>query len=477
MNTRKYFSYFFVAVLGGLISFALAHKAIQKNNSHFEQKINQLEAQTSFVSQTGPRVIPNTDFTYAAEKSVNAVVHVKTKYQPQYDDIYYFFFGGQPQNNAPAVGTGSGVIISPDGFIVTNNHVIEKTDYIEVVLNDNRSYKATLIGTDPTTDLALLKIEADNLHHVEYGNSDELKIGEWVLAVGNPFNLTSTVTAGIVSAKARNIRLLDRTYAIEAFIQTDAAVNPGNSGGALVDVKGNLVGINTAIASRTGSFSGYSFAIPSGIVKKVVDDLKEYGVVQRALLGVSISDIDSDLAKELKLDKVSGVLVAGVTENGSADEAGIEKNDVIVAIEGKEIAKSSELQEKIGQYRPGEKIKVTVLRSGKEKTMDVILKNVYGTTGVIDNSVQTILGASFMALTNEDKSRYGVEHGMKVVDLSSGKLMKAGIQKGFVITHINKQPIYDYKDIEKLLEKTKGGVYIDGVTPSGVRAYYAFGLN
>lgn len=320
------------------------------------------------------------DFTEAAERSVEAVVHVKTKYyqQQQYVDPFYQFFFGRPQQSQQpsAMASGSGVILSDDGYIVTNNHVIEGARDIEVVLNDKRTYAAQLIGRDPNTDLALLKIEATNLPVITIGNSDDLKVGEWVLAVGNPFNLTSTVTAGIVSAKARSINILQADMKIESFIQTDAAVNPGNSGGALVNTKGELVGINTAIASQTGSYAGYAFAIPTAIMQKVVGDLRQFGSVQRALLGIRMMDINQEVKDHFGLESMEGVYVAEVVAGTAADKAGMKSGDVIVQVDGRSINSSNQLQEQIGRKNPGDQIVVLVRRGGRSLTLEVTLSGV-----------------------------------------------------------------------------------------------------
>ena len=320
----------------------------------------------------------NLDFTAAAEMSVNAVVHVKTTYQSQQynsDPLIDFFFGRpmQPETRM-AQASGSGVIISNDGYIVTNNHVIDKARQIQVVLNDKRTYLATLVGTDPNTDIALLKIDENDLPYLNFGNSDSLQVGEWVLAIGNPFNLTSTVTAGIVSAKARNINIINADMKIESFIQTDAAVNPGNSGGALVNTRGELVGINTAIASQTGSYSGYSFAVPAAIVNKVVSDLKLYGTVQRGLMGVQIMDITSDLKQRMHLTTMQGVFVANVISNSAAAKAGLQVGDVITAIDGKTIDGTAQLQEAVGQHRPGDIIEVRYIRNGQTQSTQMELQ-------------------------------------------------------------------------------------------------------
>lgn len=318
------------------------------------------------------------NFTDAAEQSVGAVVHVMTTFRQQrYSTIYEYFFGTPRQQQAPeAMGSGSGVILSEDGYIVTNNHVIQNADEISVTLNDKRTFKARRVGTDPSTDIALLKIEAKDLPTLRFGNSDDLKVGEWVLAVGNPFNLTSTVTAGIVSAKARNINILQADMRIESFIQTDAAVNPGNSGGALVNTNGELIGINTAIASRTGSYAGYSFAVPSAIVEKVVADLREYGSVQRAVLGVQIADITSELQQRFNLSSLSGTLIAGVIQGSAADKAGLKPGDIITYVEGKPTNSVAEFQEIISRRRPGDEVTMQLLREKKTVTVTVRLEGI-----------------------------------------------------------------------------------------------------
>lgn len=430
------------------------------------------------LTATGETGLP--DLTFAAEKSIHSVVHITTQSlrgggwssgNPFFDE----FFGLRNQQPQIAEGFGSGVIISEDGFIVTNNHVIEKAQKIKVILNDKREFDARLVGTDPSTDIALLKVDTNNLPFLTYGNSDELKLGEWVLAVGNPFNLTSTVTAGIVSARARNLGINTEDLSIESFIQTDAAVNPGNSGGALVNQQGNLVGINTAIASRTGSFTGYSFAVPVSIVRKVVTDLKEFGEVQRALLGVKIGDVNAEVAKDLNLDKVEGVYVGEVTENGAAREAGIKEGDVIIAIAGDKIGTTAELQEKISQFRPGDDLKVEVLRNGEKKQFTVTLRNKHGDTQIVrDNS--TILGAEFEMVSNREKEKLQIINGIKIKTLNKGKLKDAGLKEGFIITSVNKKPIYEVNDLKREIGNARGGILVEGIYPNGQMAYFVFGV-
>lgn len=431
------------------------------------------------------------DFTQAAEQSLNGVVHVKTKALKQQNmgitqDPFFEFFFGQPQFQAkpqPILSSGSGVIVSSDGYIVTNNHVVNGADEIEVVLNDKRSFSAQVIGRDPNTDIALIKIDAKDLTAIPFGNSDNIKIGEWVLAIGNPFNLTSTVTAGIVSAKARNINILSSEMKIEAFIQTDAAVNPGNSGGALVNTRGELVGINTAIASQTGSYSGYSFAVPISIVSKVVADLKQYGDVQRAILGVSIADISPELAKEKNIKQLEGGYVQSLSENGAAKDAGIKTGDVIIEIQKTKIKSVAEIQEQIGRHSPGDKISVSVLRDGSTKTFEVELKNKKGSTDVIKKSGIESLGAKFEQISDKQKASLRISSGMQITELTkNGKFAKQGIQANFIIVKINNKTISSVEDIEAALKtvenslNAENALFISGVYPNGRIAYYAVNL-
>lgn len=421
------------------------------------------------------------DLTFAAEKSVHAVVHIATQSvrtgqwssgNPFIDE----FFGFRNQQPQVREGSGSGVILSSDGYIVTNNHVVEDAQKIKVILNDRREFEARLMGTDPSTDLALLKVDVDDLPYLTYGNSENLQLGEWVLAVGNPFTIGTTVTAGIISAQTRNIGINRDTYSIESFIQTDAAVNPGNSGGALVNQQGNLVGINTAIASRTGSYVGYSFAIPVSIVKKVVEDLKEYGEVQRALLGVNISDVNAESAEEFGLDKIEGIHVRAVTENGAAKEAGIKTDDVIINIDGEKVSSTAELQEKVSQYRPGDDVKVVVIRDNEKKQFTVTLRNKHGDTQIVRDNI-TVLGAEFETVDDNVKRELDINNGIIIKDLNKGKLKNAGLNEGFIITNVNKKPIYDVNDFKREIGNARGGVLVEGVYPNGESAYYVFGLD
>jgi len=380
---KKFWNFVGIVLLASAVSFGVTYYTTrhQQPSQQLVSYTTGEQGHVSFASHTRNAAttgVAPVDFTQAAEMSVGAVVHVKTKYNvygKQYVDPFYQFFFGRPQQQPQqqAQASGSGVILSEDGYIVTNNHVIAQANEIEVVLNDKRSFTAQLIGTDPNTDIALLKIDATGLPTLQMGNSDDLKIGEWVLAVGNPFNLTSTVTAGIVSAKARNINILDADMKIESFIQTDAAVNPGNSGGALVNTRGELVGINTAIASQTGSYAGYAFAVPTSIVQKVVADLRQYGSVQRALLGIRMLDITSDVQQYYGLKSLEGVYIAEVVPGSAAEKAGVASGDVLIAVDGTAVNSSSELQEKIARHNPGDQVTLTVLRDNARKDLHVTL--------------------------------------------------------------------------------------------------------
>lgn len=423
------------------------------------------------------------DLTISAENSVHSVVHIKVIQKGSYsgsNNIFEYFFGdgSLSQQMPPRQGAGSGVIISADGYIVTNNHVIDGADDIKVILNDKREFKATLIGSDPSTDLALLKIDETGLPVLKFGNSENLRLGEWVLAVGNPFNLTSTVTAGIVSALSRDIGINPDQMRIESFIQTDAAVNPGNSGGALVNTRGELVGINTAIASQTGTYSGYSFAIPANIVQKVVSDLKEFGGVQRALLNVRIGTVDAETAKKYNLDRIEGVFIGEVQPGGAAELAGIKTNDVIISVDGVLVNSSSELQEQISKHRPGDKVEVEIKRDNKKKLMNVTLRNMHGDTEIVKaDGPDDIFGAKFVAISDRDKEKLGIRTGVKITELGNGKFKDAGIKEGFIIIQVNKTAISEVNEFKRIIKNSRGGILVEGIYPNGEVAYYVFGIN
>jgi serine protease Do len=485
---RKITGIFLIAMTGAFAAIGITNFT-SKNQPQPENLTDNRAFPVHYTNFAERTVAANMDFTNAAEMTVNSVVHVKTTVTTQleyFDPFQYFFRGGEPQKKPHTQqSAGSGVIISRDGYIVTNNHVIANADKIEVVLNNKATYQAKVIGKDPTTDLALIKVEASDLPYITFGNSDDVKVGEWVLAVGNPFNLTSTVTAGIVSAKGRSINILEGDQAkglnpIESFIQTDAAVNPGNSGGALVNTNGELVGINTAIASGTGYFSGYSFAIPVNIVKKISSDLIEYGEVQRAFLGISIRDIDANFAKEANLAEMKGVYIAGLSDGGAAKDAGFKEGDIILKIGNKTVNSVPELQEQISKFRPGDKVDVTVVRNGKERVVNVVLKNLNGSTSITKTSEKrdaiSALGAVFETISKEEKKNLKLEGGAKVVQIGPGKLQSAGVREGFIITRIDKREIKSPEDVSSALDKLSGGVLIEGIYSNGMRAYYGFGI-
>ena len=449
------------------------------------------------------------DLTQAAENSLHAVVHIKSTQQAKeqtvtvrdpFAEIFGDIFGngGRQQRRVqtqPRVGFGSGVIISKDGYIVTNNHVIDGADEIIVKLNDNREFKGRMIGTDPNSDLALVKIEGDDFPTIPVGDSDALKVGEWVLAVGNPFNLTSTVTAGIVSAKARTLGVYG-IGGVESFIQTDAAINHGNSGGALVNAKGELVGINAVLSSPTGAYAGYGFAIPTSVMTKVVSDLKQYGTVQRALLGIKGTSLagDGDMMSDQPIDKsgatlsdkrkefgvVDGVWVREIVDGGSAAGSDIKVDDVIIGIDGKKVQNFADLQEAIAQHRPGDKVTVKVMRDKKEKNINITLKNEQGTTKIVKDAGMEILGAAFKELPDDLKKQLNLGYGLQVTGVTSGKMADAGVRKGFIILKANDQPMRKVSDLEEVMKaavKSPNQVlFLTGVFPSGKRGYYAVDL-
>ncbi len=480
------------AFLGGLMALG-AHNLFSENKSYRveAQQKAQFASLPSFVSAADG----NTNFTIAAAKTVPAVVHIKVTQEQQSDANYFdpfrdFFGEGYGGFNfgqrGPAVGSGSGVIISSDGYIVTNNHVVKGADKIEVVLNDRRSYKGKIIGVDPNTDLALIKIDATNLQFVTYGNSDDVKIGEWVLAVGNPFNLTSTVTAGIVSAKGRNINIIGENgstsaFPIESFIQTDAAVNPGNSGGALVNTNGELIGINTAIASQTGTYAGYAFAVPVNLVKKVMDDLLEFGKVQRAFLGVQITEINSEVAKEKGLSSTSGIYVAKVNNESAAEAAGIKEGDVIISVADVAVNTTSELTEQVGRHRPGDKINIELIRGEKKKTIAVILRGADNTTAANKKeqiNSEATLGADFGELSAAEKKNFKINTGIKIQSIKAGKFAASGIRQGFIITRLNNKSVDAVADVDHIINGSENNMLtVEGFYPQNPGSRYVYSFN
>ncbi len=487
---NKTFKFISLGFLGGTLPLGLYlifSGTSPLNMDSSARNSNKLAHQVSF---SGATAAP-TNFIEASEQAINSVVHVTTKVvQTTFQrDIFQEFFNGPGAGGKElkryGQGSGSGVIISTDGYIVTNNHVIDNASEIEIILNDNSKYTAKIIGTDPSTDIAVLKIDAKNLPAMTLGNSDNLRLGEWVLAVGNPFNLTSTVTAGIVSAKARNINLLaDRNrqeiVPIESFIQTDAAVNPGNSGGALVNTRGELVGINTAIASQTGSYAGYSFAVPVNLVEKVMQDLIDYGVVQRGYLGVSIAEISQEIKEKNKLPNTKGVYVGSVSSGGSADKAGIKEGDVILKVGAKEVNSPAALQEEIGKGRPGDKIPITIRNAkGNEQQLEVVLRNKEGETKLVSKEEvkkNAALGATFEELSAKEKKELNTDYGVKIKTISNGKLQAHGLKEGMIITKINNETVNSVEQLTTKLNKSNQGVLLEILTESGRKEYVGFGI-
>ncbi len=477
------------ALVGGVSATAIVKNQqkqtpVEVRQLDFEQRLDTSSSLNHFTSYAKEKY---PDLTYAAENAVGAVVNIEVvktvKGQPTIDPFLQFF--GIPQGyGAPSVreakAGGSGVLITDDGYIVTNNHVVEGASKVKVKLYDGRSFEAKIVGTDPTTDVALLKVEGKEFPFLKFGSSDDLRLGEWVLAIGSPFDLQSTITAGIVSAKARTLGAIPSQYSIESFIQTDAAVNPGNSGGALVNTAGELVGINTLIQSQTGSYIGYSFAVPSSIVKKVVVDLKEFGIVQRALLGIQYQEINADFVEargeELGISEIGGAWVAEVTPEGAAEAAGIQKGDIIISINDRKIDSSARLGEIIASHRPGEKVKISVKREGKVKLFEVTLRNKAGKTDPVskeDLATLFSLGGEFADVTPKAAHQLGIKGGVRVTAVKEvGFLAKARVRPGFVITHINEYEVASVAELERLLEsgKVEKVTSVDGIYPSTGRA-------
>ena len=462
------------ALAGGLTAFAVV-KGMQTDSLQKVVPSSEMQFRTVNLSHDNWP-----DFTYAAETAVDAVVYVKvistaTTTQPQ--SIFDYFFGyGTPQQREK-VGSGSGVIIREDGYIVTNNHVIEGADKIQVTLNTNQTYDAVLVGADPATDVALLKIEAGGLPFIPFGDSDKLRLGEWVIAIGSPYNLRSTITAGIVSAKGRSMPNTSGEFRIESFIQTDAAVNPGNSGGALVDKNGNLVGINTAIISQTGSYAGYSFAVPSNMVKKIVSDLIDFGSVKRAVLGVTMQEISDKIAEDLKLSARNGVYIVEVSKGGAADKAGIKAGDILLSIDSVKVTSFATVQETVSRFSPGDVAEVIVLRDGKEIAFDVVFMGSAQENGTQagDGSV-AFYGSYIKEIPKEKLERLGLKNGVEIIELGQGKLMEAGATEGFIILYVNDQPVKTPQDVIDIVKKSKRSVFVEGVTPSGRSGYFGFGI-
>ncbi len=494
METRNFGSLLLAAVLGSALTIGSFELYNNNENAVLIEHVDKTPAvKANYENLDGVAGTVPVSFTEAANKVMDAVVHIRSTQTSrvsrnsqqqaipeQFRDFFGpFFRDDRGMRQGPRVGSGSGVIISNEGYIVTNNHVIDQADDLEVTLHNNKSFKATVIGTDPTTDIALIKIEEAGLPYLALTNSDDAKVGEWVLAVGNPFNLNSTVTAGIISAKGRNIGIIGDSASIESFIQTDAAVNPGNSGGALVNLNGDLVGINTAIASPTGAYSGYSFAVPSNIVSKVVEDLINYGTVQRGWLGVTIQEVNSVLARENDLEVDAGAFVAGLSDNSGAKDAGIKEGDVITEVDGREIRSTANLIGYVGSKRPGDKVSIKVDRKGTSKEFAVLLKNRDGNTKIVKEEKDEILMALGIGLGEVDSKtlkRLDIKSGVLVKSIKPGKISRyTDMREGFIITKIDDSEVDSPEDVVDILENKDGGVLIEGVYQDGSGTYY-YGL-
>ncbi|MGB4775807.1 MAG: Do family serine endopeptidase [Daejeonella sp.] len=492
---------FLAAFLGGAVAIG-AYKLVENK---YESKLSFEERQKAYFTNNPLNVTSSTgalDFTQAAAAVTPAVVHIKTTYgnitangtsgQDPFEDMFNDFFGGRRRSQGPQMASGSGVIISEDGYIVTNNHVVENADKIDVILTDKRSFQGKVIGRDANTDLALIKIEGKDFPIVKLGNSDDVRIGEWVLAVGYPFALNSTVTAGIVSAKGRQIGILDQNNnrpgptgepkartAIESFIQTDAAINRGNSGGALVNTNGELIGINAAIASQSGNYEGYGFAIPINLAKKVLDDFREFGSVKRGYIGVNFTELDADRSKQFNVDEINGLYVNDVVKGGGAEKAGLKKGDIITKVDGNKIYSSSDLQERVGRLRPDDKIELTFLRNGKEQKSNVTLKGEESVNFAENNDTETVkknMGASFTPLSDAQKRKYRVNSGVVVTDVREGGLLdQLQMPEGTIITTINGVAVNKAQDIEKAIASSKNNMAtINAITPDGFQMRYQF---
>ncbi len=478
MKAKHIFTYLIIAIIGSLIA-VFTYIRVEDSRSDtagvtMQRPVWQANMPEDYDSE-------NMDFTYAAERTVHGVVHVKTlreRERREIQDPFEFFFGPREREDPePEVGFGSGVIVTPDGYIVTNYHVIQEADEIQVTLHDQRTFQAEVMGEDPDTDIAMLKIDSDNLPYISFGDSGELNIGEWVLAVGNPFGLTSSVTAGIISAKERTLGVLhEGEMPLESFLQTDAAVNVGNSGGALVNLKGELVGVPTLIVSPTRTHIGTAFAVPSGIVKSIKEDIVEFGEVRRGVLGVSIMEVTSELAEEKDLDDLDGVYVESAVEGGAADQAGIRSGDVIKKVNGNEVNSSGELQQEVRRFHPGDDVTLTVIRNGREMEVKSTLISMEEHQEILMQQEEELLGATFRMVPEEIKERLNLPHGVKIVDLEPGELHTAGVREGFIIVAINQQRVSEPGDVVRLLEDFSGNVYLEGVYPDGTGAMYGLSL-
>ncbi len=457
---KKFSTLILVSVLGGAITLGSYKLFFEKDNVVNKPSVlTQQMATPKLVNYATPA--ENTDFTKAANATLSAVVHVRNVSVQEVEDPFSaFFYGNSGKREFKQVGSGSGVIISKDGYIITNNHVIANAKNLEITLNDKRRFKAKVIGADPNTDIALIKIDATDLPYIPFGNSDNVKVGQWVLAVGNPFNLTSTVTAGIISAKGRNININKNRRAIESFIQTDAVVNPGNSGGALVNTRGELIGINSAIESITGSYMGYSFAIPSNIAKKVIEDMMLYGKVQRAYMGVNVDNLNANKAQTYEVPNTQGVIIVNVLDDGAAKKAGLKKNDIIVKINNVSINKYADLVGFLGSKRPGDKINISVIRDGVNKTVPLTLKNRFGKETVSKTDFANYYIGNVKPLTKLEKNKFDIDYGVKINNLTNKELKAKGVQDNDIILAINDTKIEDVNDLSMFLQNNENKNYV-----------------
>ncbi len=501
MNQKPFFTSIVVAFLlgGGITLGGYKLLTLQQRQPTILYELSEAQQPIHLANLTNVNAVNPTsefDFVHAAQIATPAVVHIKAQYEAKmvhvprgstpFDQLFREFFGEgfdavpKEYKSQPQCASGSGVIVAADGYVVTNNHVIDGADQIEVTLDDNRKYSAQLVGQDLNTDLALLRIKEKNLPYLQFGNSDTLRVGEWVLAVGNPFNLTSTVTKGIVSAKARKIEIpqSNNQMRIEAFIQTDAAVNRGNSGGALVNLRGELVGINTAIATNTGNFAGYSFAIPSSIVKKITDDLRKYGAVQRAMLGIAIQDVNADLAEKEGLKRLSGVYISNVSKDGAAAAAGIQAGDVIVAIDGNKIKNTSQLQEQVARYKPNDKVRITYYRKDQERTVTVALKSIEEKVQIVRKKDTVEMGgATFENIDRATQKQLDLTGGIRIKTLKAGLWKQSGFQQGVIITAIDREPVEHLDQFVNILNRKKGPILIVGFSQNGTKICHAVDLD
>ena len=478
MKTKHIFAYLAIAIMGSLIGVFIYVFFQQPRNYSSAESMQRPAWETNMPDDFDP---DNLDFTYAAERTVYGVVHVKTireRDRREVRDPFEFFFGPRDDEDPePETGFGSGVIVTPDGHIITNYHVIHEADQIEVTLHDQRTFTAEVIGEDPDTDIAMLEIDSNNLPYIPFGDSGDLDIGEWVLAVGNPFGLTSSVTAGIISAKERTLGVLhEGEMPIESFLQTDAAVNVGNSGGALVNLKGELVGVPTLIISPTRTNIGTAFAVPSGIVESVMSDIMEFGEVKRGVLGVTIMEVTSELADERDLPEIRGVYVESTVEGSAADVAGITGGDVILKIDGNAVNTTGELQQEVRRFHPGDDVTVTIIRDDHEMEVTATLISVEKHQELLMQQEEELLGATLRMVPEEVQERLNLPHGVQIVELEPGELDTAGVREGFIIVAINNQRVSEPADVVRLLEDFSGNVYLEGVYPDGTGAMYALSL-